>query len=223
MNYILVVAITVVLGLASQMYIKAVFSKWKQVDTASGISGYQAARNMLDQNGLHHVEILRNHGEDLSDFYDPRSNTLNLSDASYYGSSVAAVAVACHEAGHAVQYAKNYAPVKLRGSILPVAQMGSNIWIFLLMAGIYFNMTNLVYLAVALFGAVVLFQIVTLPVEFDASRRAMVHVDGVAHLSGREHAGARSVLMAAAFTYVAAALSSILMLVYYLALARNND
>lgn len=221
--YFLVIAFTLILGIVSQLYIKAVFARWKQVDSASGITGYQAARNMLDQNGLHHVEILRNHGADLSDFYDPRSNTLNLSDASYYGSSIASIAVACHEAGHAVQYAKNYAPVKLRGGLLPFAQTGSHIWIFLLMAGIYLHMVHLVYLAIALFAAVVLFQIVTLPVEFDASRRAMAHVDSVAHLSGREHAGARSVLIAAAFTYIAAALSSALMLLYYLSLARNNN
>lgn len=223
MNYFFVLILTILMGLAAQGYIKATFAKWKQIDAQSGITGYQAARNMLDQNGLQHVEILRNHGADLSDFYDPRSNTLNLSDASYYGCSVASIAVACHEAGHAVQYARNYAPVKWRGAILPLAQMGANFWIILLMAGIYLQMSGLVMAGVVLFGFAVLFQVVTLPVEFDASRRAMQNINAVAHLSADEHFGAKKMLTAAALTYVASALSSILMFVYYLGMARNND
>lgn len=222
LEYILLIGVTLILGLGSQAYIKATYARWRKIDAASGITGYQAARTMLDQNGLQHVEILRNGGADLSDFYDPRSNTLNLSDASYYGCSVASIAVACHEAGHAVQYAKNYMPVKLRGAILPLAQLGSNMWILLVMIGIAIHMMGLVYLGVLLFGFAVLFQIVTLPVEFDASRRALAHVNAVAHLSDGEHAGARSMLVAAALTYVASALSSILMFIYYLGMARRD-
>ena len=223
MTYLMVLVLTIGLGIAAQLYIKATYAKWKKVEARSGITGYQAARNMLDQNGLHHVEILRNGGEDLSDFYDPRSNTLNLSDASYYGSSVASIAVACHEAGHAVQYAKNYAPVKWRGAILPAAQLGSNVWILLLMAGIYLHMTSLVWAGVILFAFAVLFQVVTLPVEIDASRRAMSNINAVAQLDAHEHGGAKSMLTAAAMTYIAAALSSIIMLIYYLGLARSNN
>lgn len=222
MTYILLIVVTLGLGLASQAYIKSTFNKWKTVEASSGVTGYAAARAMLDQHGLQNVPIYRNNGEDLSDYYDPKSNSLHLSDISYYGSSVASIAVACHEAGHAVQYAKNYFPVKVRGAILPAAQLGSNLWIFIIMAGIFLHMTNLIWLGVAFFAFAVLFQIVTLPVEFDASRRALQNVNQVAFLSDYESGGARKMLTAAALTYVSAALSSVLMLLYYVGIARNE-
>ena len=215
--------VTLALGLGSQAYIKNTYKKWSQVQNAQGITGYQAARAMLDRNGLQHVEILHNGGAALSDFYDPRSDTLNLSDDSYNGTSVASIAVACHEAGHAVQHAKNYMGVKVREAVLPLAQLGSNIWVFVLLAGFFLQMLNLVWAGIILFALTVLFQIVTLPVEFDASKRAIESIEGTVALPAEQDRGARDMLKSAAFTYVAAALSSILALLYYVSLANNNN
>lgn len=215
--------VTLALGLGSQAYIKNTYKKWSEVQNAQGITGYQAARAMLDRNGLQHVEILHNGGAALSDFYDPRSDTLNLSDDSYNGTSVASIAVACHEAGHAVQHAKNYMGVKVREVVLPLAQLGSNIWVFVLLAGFFLQMLNLVWAGIILFALTVLFQIVTLPVEFDASKRAIESIEGTVALPAEQDRGARDMLKSAAFTYVAAALSSILTLLYYVSLANNNN
>lgn len=215
--------VTLALGLGSQAYIKNTYKKWSQVQNAQGITGYQAARAMLDRNGLQHVEILHNGGAALSDFYDPRSDTLNLSDDSYNGTSVASISVACHEAGHAVQHAKNYMGVKVREVVLPLAQLGSNIWVFVLLAGFFLQMLNLVWAGIILFALTVLFQIVTLPVEFDASKRAIESIEGTVALPAEQDRGARDMLKSAAFTYVAAALSSILTLLYYVSLANNNN
>lgn len=223
MLYILLMVVTLALGLGSQAYIKNTYKKWSQVQNAQGITGYQAARAMLDRNGLQHVEILHNGGAALSDFYDPRSDTLNLSDDSYNGTSVASIAVACHEAGHAVQHAKNYMGVKVREVVLPLAQLGSNIWVFVLLAGFFLQMLNLVWAGIILFALTVLFQIVTLPVEFDASKRAIESIEGTVALPAEQDRGARDMLKSAAFTYVAAALSSILTLLYYVSLANNNN
>ncbi len=223
MLYILLMVVTLALGLGSQAYIKNTYKKWSQVQNAQGITGYQAARAMLDRNGLQHVEILHNGGAALSDFYDPRSDTLNLSDDSYNGTSVASIAVACHEAGHAVQHAKNYMGVKVREAVLPLAQLGSNIWVFVLLAGFFLQMLNLVWAGIILFALTVLFQIVTLPVEFDASKRAIESIEGTVALPAEQDRGARDMLKSAAFTYVAAALSSILTLLYYVSLANNNN
>lgn len=223
MLYILLMVVTLALGLGSQAYIKNTYKKWSQVQNAQGITGYQAARAMLDRNGLQHVEILHNGGAALSDFYDPRSDTLNLSDDSYNGTSVASISVACHEAGHAVQHAKNYMGVKVREVVLPLAQLGSNIWVFVLLAGFFLQMLNLVWAGIILFALTVLFQIVTLPVEFDASKRAIESIEGTVALPAEQDRGARDMLKSAAFTYVAAALSSILTLLYYVSLANNNN
>lgn len=223
MLYILLMVVTLALGLGSQAYIKNTYKKWSQVQNAQGITGYQAARAMLDSNGLQHVEILHNGGAALSDFYDPRSDTLNLSDDSYNGTSVASISVACHEAGHAVQHAKNYMGVKVREVVLPLAQLGSNIWVFVLLAGFFLQMLNLVWAGIILFALTVLFQIVTLPVEFDASKRAIESIEGTVALPAEQDRGARDMLKSAAFTYVAAALSSILTLLYYVSLANNNN
>lgn len=221
MEYIFLLIVTLALGLGSQAYIKGTYAKWKEVPNSFGLTGYDAARRMLDAEGLYDVEIVRENAADLSDFYDPRSDSLHLSAATYDGRSVAAISVACHEAGHAVQHARNYIPVKLRGAVLPLAQLGSNLWIFVLMAGMVLQMLSLVYVGIALFAFAVVFQIVTLPVEFDASRRAIQNLEGSVSLPDTERRGARAMLTSAALTYVAAALSSILMLLYYLNMARR--
>ena len=171
------------------------------------MTGFDAARKILDKNGLYNVRI-EMIGGNLSDHFDPKSNVVRLSEGVYNSSSVAAVGVAAHEAGHAVQYAENYAPMQLRGSILPVANIGSSAGIWLAVLGIILSMEMLSYIGIALFSAVVLFQLVTLPVEFNASKRAVNALEG-AYLSDEELKGTKKVLSAAALTYVAALLVSL--------------
>jgi Zn-dependent membrane protease YugP len=207
------------MGLGSQAYIKSTYKKWSRVHISSGLTGAQAARRMLDANGLGHVAIDRIPGE-LTDHYNPKTNVVSLSNAVYTSTSVSATAIACHECGHAVQHAKNYAPAKLRGVLVPAVNIASNAWMFVFIAAIVLNMLGLFWLAIALFAATLLFQVVTLPVEFDASRRALAYVNGYGFLPATETKGARSVLTSAALTYVAAALASIMQLLYLLGTRR---
>lgn len=219
-SYILLIVVSLVLGLGTQFYINHTFKKWSKVGVSTGMSGAQAARRMLDGEGLANVPIHPNGGGDLSDYYDPRSNALYLSGSSEHGNSVASMAVACHEAGHAVQHARHYMPAKVRGAIVPLVNIGSQAWMIVLILGMVMNFSGLITLGIVLFAFVVVFQLVTLPVEFDASRRALAYING-AGVSGEEAHGARQMLTAAALTYVAAALTSILQLLYLL--QQNRD
>lgn len=220
LSYLTLIIVSLVLGLGTQFYINHSFRKWSKVRVSTGVSGSQAARRMLDAEGLGNVPIRPNGGDDLSDYYDPRSNALYLSASSEHGSSVASMAVACHEAGHAVQHARNYMPARVRGAIVPLVNIGSQAWMIVLMLGIFMNMTGLITLGIVLFAFVVVFQLVTLPVEFDASRRALAYINETG-VTDEEARGARQMLTAAALTYVAAALTSILQLVYLL--QHNRD
>lgn len=220
LSYFTLIIVSLVLGLGTQFYINHSFRKWSKVRVSTGISGSQAARRMLDAEGLGNVPIRPNGGDDLSDYYDPRSNALYLSASSEHGSSVASMAVACHEAGHAVQHARNYMPARVRGAIVPLVNIGSQAWMLVLMLGIFMNVTGLITLGIVLFAFVVVFQLVTLPVEFDASRRALAYINETG-VTEEEARGARQMLTAAALTYVAAALTSILQLVYLL--QHNRD
>jgi len=220
MSYLLLIAVTLILGLGTQAMIKSSFKKWSQVPSSSRLTGAQAARRMLDDHGLQAVQIQPVAG-DLTDHYDPRSNVVSLSQSVYGVSSVAAVAVACHECGHAVQHAKNYVPARIRAAIVPAVSFASNVWVIVLMAGIFLTMVNLIYLAIALYLAVIAFQVVTLPVEFNASSRAIAYIEAYGHLPAAENAGTRKVLNSAAMTYVAAALSSLLYLIWLLGFARR--
>lgn len=215
--YFGIVILSMILGLATQAYIRSSYNKWSRVPVSTGISGAQAARRMLDDNGLHHVAVEQVPGQ-LTDHFDPRANVLRLSEGVYGGTSVASTAVAFHEAGHAVQHARGYFPAKLRGAIVPLAQFGSQMWVFLLMLGIILNVTGLITAAIVLFAFAVGFQIVTLPVEFNASGRALGAFLGQTggQRGSVEYEGARQVLIAAALTYVAAALVSVLQLLYLL-------
>lgn len=219
MGYLVFIIIPLVVGVITQSYINTQYKRWGSVHISNNLTGAQAARIMLDSNGLHGASIKQIAGT-LTDNFDPKSQTLSLTQDVYNTPSVASVAVACHEAGHAVQHASNYGPARARMAIVPVVQFCSNAWMLVFFAGIFFNMINVVQLAVALFAGVVLFQLITLPVEFDASRRALetIKVSGVTHA---EVDGARQVLTAAALTYVAAALMSILQLAYFASLARD--
>jgi len=218
--YLAVIVLSLILGLGSQALIKLVFKKWNKVQISSQYSGAQIARMMLNAYGLSHIPIQRG-GKDLTDHYDPRTRAVTLSAAVYDGTTVAAAAIACHECGHAVQHATKYAPGSIRTAIVPVVNIASNVWIFVLFLGIILVQFQLILVAVILYAAVILFQLVTLPVEFNASKRAIAYITTSGYLPPQEHAGAKSVLRAAAFTYVAAALASLLYLLYILGFARR--
>ena len=218
--YLVVVLAALVLGTAAQGYIKSTYRKWSQVDAGISGTGADVARQMLADGGANDVGITRVAGS-LTDHYDPRDNMLHLSDDNYRGASVASVAVACHEAGHAIQAAQGYGFYRLRSALVPVVSVAENSWILVLLAGVLLNLAGLVQLAIVLFAAAVVFQVVTLPVEIDASRRAVAYLS--ARGSGLDEKGARSVLTAAALTYVAAALTSLMQLVYLLGRYGGRD
>lgn len=216
--YMLLVLVSTVIGLAAQGYINSTYRTWSRVP-AAGATGADVARRMLDANGCHAVDIKRVNGH-LTDHYDPRDNSLHLSSENLTGGSVASVAVACHETGHAAQKAHGYAMMKVRTALVPVVNFTQNTWMLVLMLGLFMNIAGLTTLAIVFFAFSVVFQLVTLPVEIDASRRAVAYIEqsGMGEVDVR---GAKKVLTAAALTYVAAALTSILQLLYLL--ARTND
>ncbi len=218
MNYLMLIIVTFVLGLGTQAYINHAYNKYSKVDAGTGLTGAQVARKMLDDNGLHHVQVRCVAGT-LTDHYDPRNQTVSLSEGIYSSTSVSAAAVACHECGHAVQHATSYTPMNIRTALVPLANFGSSAWLVLLIIGIFLNLTGLVLLACFVYGFAVLFQIVTLPVEFNASRRGLAYANDTLGVAGN---GARTVLTAAALTYVAAALTSIMQLLYYLSVFTDN-
>jgi Zn-dependent membrane protease YugP len=216
--------ITVVFGGISMLAaarVRSVFGQFAKVRTRSGISGAEAAGIVLRHAALPGLHVERVDGF-LSDHYDPRTKTLRLSPAVYDGHSVAAVAVAAHEAGHAMQDARGYAPLKLRSTLVPAASFGSKLWMLPFMLGLFTGLTGFIWVSIGLFAAVVLFQLITLPTEFDASSRAKaVLIESGVVAPGEEAAGVAKVLNAAAMTYVAAALTAIVQLLYLLMRARE--
>ncbi len=217
--YLLLVVVSLVLGLATQAYINRTYKVWSKVPS-DGETGADVARRMLNQNGASGVGIKSVAGT-LTDHYDPRDNNLSLSSSNLSGGSVASVAVACHEAGHAIQRERGYIPMKIRHALVPVVNFSQNMWMLIFIIGVAMNLAGLTNLAIALFAFSVIFQLVTLPVEFDASRRAVAYIEssGMGEVNAR---GARRVLTAAALTYVAAALTSILQLLYLLSRTRGS-
>ncbi|HNR50663.1 MAG TPA: zinc metallopeptidase, partial [Deltaproteobacteria bacterium] len=203
------------LSIYAQFKVKSTYSRFSKVSTYRGITGAQAAREILRSAGVHDVDIELTRGF-LSDHYDPRSRVLRLSESVYAGDSIASVGVAAHEAGHAIQHAHGYAPLKLRSALVPVSSLGSNLAWPLLIIGFIFMAQSLILAGIIFFSLAVLFQIVTLPVEFNASSRALQALPASGILSDSEVAGARKVLTAAALTYVAAATAAVLQLVYFL-------
>lgn len=216
-KYIMFVMIpgALISGLASFM-VRSAFNKYSKVASYNGYTGAQAAQVLLDQAGITDVTIQPTRGF-LSDHYNPVTKTLALSEPVYRSTSVAAIGVACHEAGHAIQHAKHYAPLWLRSALVPMAGIGSNLGIFVMMIGLIFLHSQVVVgIGAILFSGVVLFQLVTLPVEFDASARAKRLVVEAGIIYPEEKVGVNRVLNAAAMTYVAAVITSILTLVYFL-------
>lgn len=221
----LIVLPALIFAMIAQIKVKSAFEANSKVIARRGITAYEAVREILDANGLQNV-MIEHVGGSLTDHYDPRSNVIRLSDSVYGSSSVAAIGVAAHEAGHAIQYAEGYAPIKVRNAIIPVTQLGSRLAMPLVLLGLLFNNSFgwLITVGILLYTAVVLFQAVTLPVEFNASHRALQILESRYVLDTDELKKVKSVLSAAAMTYVAAMLSALLSLLRLLVLVngRNN-
>lgn len=215
-TYIILVLPAVIFSLWASARVNSTFKKYSKEHNMRGITGAQAARSVLDANGLHNVAIEKISG-DLTDHYDPKSNVIRLSDSVYDSTSTAAIGVACHEAGHAVQHAENYAPVKLRTAIVPITNIGSKLSMPLIILGIVLSsfgniFIQIAYLGIICFCACVFFQLVTLPTEFNASSRALKAIESSHLLNDSEQRAAKKVLSAAAMTYVAALAVSIMQL-----------
>jgi uncharacterized protein len=219
-SYLPILIIAVVLGLATQGFVNSSYRRYSQVALATGQTGAEVARRMLDSEGLSHVGIEMVPGH-LTDHYDPREDVLRLSKDVHEGRTVAAAGIASHEAGHAVQHARGFAFARLRQALVPTAQLGSSLAFPLILGGLFIGFTGLITLGVIMFAAAVIFQIVTLPVEFDASRRALASLSVGNTLPPDQVGGARTVLTAAALTYVAATLIAVMQLLYYLGLSRR--
>ena len=230
MTYIILVLPFVILSLWASSNVNSTFRKYSNQHSIRRITGAEAAQRVLSANGVSGVRIERV-GGNLTDHFDPRTNVIRLSDAVYNSTSTAAIGVACHEAGHAVQYAQNYGPIKLRAAVIPATNVGSKLAMPLILLGVLFSVFaeasyTLVYLGIACFGLSLVFQLITLPVEFDASHRAMRAITSAGILTDEEAKGARKTLTAAAMTYVAAtavALMQLLRLIMIFGGRRRND
>ena len=207
-TYLVLVLPCMILAMVASANVNSTFKRYSQQRSMRGLTGAEAAKRVLSANGVHDVRIERVSGN-LTDHYDPKANVIRLSDSVYSNTSTAAIGVACHEAGHAVQYAENYGPIKLRAAIIPVTNFGSRLAMPLILAGLLFSglgelSVTIVYLGIACFGLSFVFQVVTLPVEFNASNRAIRAIESGNLLTDDELRGAKKTLRAAAMTYVAA-------------------
>ncbi len=218
--YLLLIA-AFIFSIFTSVNVKSTFRKYNRMPSSRGVSAATIARQILDSNGLYNVQVTRVSGE-LTDHYDPRTNTVALSAPVYDSISVGAIGVAAHEVGHAIQYAKNYTPIKIRMAILPVAQFGSSAWILFFILGIVFNISLLRGVGIGLFAAIVLFQLITLPVELNASRRALATIKDQGILFAEEYKGAKKTLTAAAMTYVASLAVALLQLLRLIASSRRD-
>ena len=220
--YWMILVPAMLIALLAQLNVSSTFNRYPRMASRRGFTGAQAAEAVLRAHGIQNVRIERVSGR-LTDHYDPRNNTIFLSDSVYDAATVAAVGVAAHEAGHAVQYAVGYGPVKLRSAIVKTTQFSSQASFIILMIGLVLYSQPILLLGIVLFGVVAFFQLVTLPVEFNASHRALETLEGEHILEDEEMAGARKVLRAAALTYVAALLSSLLQLLRYVLIFLNRS
>ena len=226
MTYLYLVLPCILLSLIASAKVNSTFNKYSKTISSRRITGADAARRVLSANGVTNVRIERI-GGNLTDHYDPKANVIRLSDSVYDSPSVAAIGVACHEAGHAVQYAQHYAPIKLRAAIIPVTSIGSKLAMPLILLGLLLSFGEsvsytFVYLGIACFGLSLVFQLVTLPVEFNASRRAMQAIESGEILTYEEQRGARKTLTAAAMTYVAATAVALAQLLRLLVIFGGN-
>lgn len=218
--FLVCAGIPMLFGLWAQFRVSRTFKKYSQIPTANGLTGADAAAAVLRESGLPGLQIRPVAGR-LSDHYDPRSKTLNLSADVGQAATVAALGVAAHEAGHAIQDARGYKPMKIRQTLVPAATIGQSLWVAPVFIGLLLGLSGLVTIGLVFFAAVVLFQLVTLPVEFDASKRALVALEHQGLLATGEIDGARSVLNAAALTYVAGFVAALGQLVYFFLISRD--
>ena len=220
--YLILVLPAIIISLWAQMKVTSTYKKYSQVMSRGARTATEITRMILDMNGLQNVRIESVSGN-LSDHYDPRANVIRLSDSVRGDVSVASIGVAAHEAGHAIQHAQGYAPIKWRNAVLPVANIGSHLSVPLIIAGIILSFEPLVSIGIIAFAAVLVFQLVTLPVEFNASTRALQTLQANGILQGEELTGAKRVLSAAAMTYVSAALVSVMQLLRLILISRRDD
>lgn len=220
-SFLLLLIVPMVIGFVAQHRVKSTFVRNLQVPVANGLTGAEVARRILDSNGLHDVPVEEVQGA-LSDHYDPRNRSVHLSSDVYRNRSIASTAVGAHEVGHAIQHANAYAFFRFRSSLAPAAGFANRIWPLFLFGGFILGVFGFIYFAIALFAVAVLFQLVTLPVEFDASRRAKQQLADMGLVASNEAGGVASVLTAAAWTYVVGALASIAALLYYLQFLGNR-
>lgn len=219
----LVFLVTMGLSLFAQWKVKSAYARYSQVGVRSGVTGADVARAMMRAEDIHDVD-LEVIGGQMTDHYDPRQKTVRLSHDVYHGNSVAALGIAAHEVGHVIQDARGYAPMNVRQAIYPLSSIGSSLSFPLILAGVFLPQFNfLMWVGIYLFAAATAFTLITLPVEFDASRRALVALKSGGVMQDDEYRGARSVLTAAALTYVAAAATSVLYLLHYIMLAQSRD
>lgn len=226
-TYVVLVLPFVLLSLWASSNVNHTFKKYQQQHSRGGLTAAQAAQRVLAANGVSGVQIQRI-GGNLTDHYDPRTNVIRLSDGVYNSTSTAAIGVACHEAGHAVQYAQGYAPIKLRAAIIPITNFGSKIAMPLILLGLLFSFVShfsytMIYLGIGCFSLSLVFQLVTLPVEFNASRRAMSAIEQSRLLTEDEQTGAKKTLQAAALTYVAATALSLAQILRLLVIFGRRD
>ena len=212
--YMVVMGVGMALALGAQFWVKSSFRRWSKVGMARGMTGRDVAEAILRANGISDV-VVEPTGGFLTDHYHPGIKRLRLSQDNYYGASVAAAGIAAHEVGHAIQHAQGYKPMRFRQQLVPVANIGTNVGMIMVIAGAAIGAMGLAQVGVFVFAGFVLFTLVTLPVEFDASARAMRSLDAMGILSRQEMSGVRAVLTAAAATYVAAAVDAILKLLYF--------
>lgn len=220
-TYLILILPALLLSMFAQFLVKNAYSRYSRVDSMTGLTGAQVAKMILEKNGIHDVRVQQTPGV-MTDHYDPKSKVVRLSEGVYQSGSLAAVSIAAHEVGHAIQKDQEYMPLNIRSSLVPLAGLGSNLsWIFI-MGGLIFEVTRLINIGIALFSFAVLFQIVTLPVEFNASRRALHQLaDGI--LPSNRMGGAKTVLRAAALTYVASALVAAAQLLRFILLTRRRN
>lgn len=221
-TYLIFIVPAAIIAIWAQVRVKSTYSRYGQMLNREGLTGAQAARLILDRNGLQHIRIERVSGS-LTDHYSPKENVIRLSDSTYNAPTIGAVGVAAHEAGHAVQYDVGYFPIRLRNGIIPICQIGSQLSWPLFLLGLIFQSGLLLDIGIVLFCIATLFQLITLPVEFNASRRAMETLEGEGILAADELSGARKVLSAAAMTYVAALVTALAHLLRMLVLRNRND
>lgn len=218
MNYLLFMIPGFLLSIIASFAVRSAYSKWSQVRNSQDATGLDVARLLKERNGLDNLRLVQTQGT-LSDHYDPRNQTLALSEGVATQPSVAAMAIAAHELGHAMQEKNNYGPMKLRRAIVPVVNIGSSLGMILVMAGLFLRLTGLTTIGIILFASTTLFSLITVPVELDASRRAKAMLEESMFIrSDEERKGVKKVLNAAAWTYVAGLVTSILQLMYYISL-----